>query len=214
MEEPMDLFTRLDEVRARWDVLGHPFYQRWSNGELSREELARYAGQYRHAVVALADASERAARLADGELAAGLVAHAAEERAHIALWDGFLAEMGGDAADAPEAETAACADTWAGVDRDLLGTLVALYAIEDAQPAISETKRDGLIAHYGVDEGPATAYFDLHARLDVEHAAQARAALEPRLAGADADRLVVEAEAVLRANWELLDGVERVAAAA
>jgi pyrroloquinoline-quinone synthase len=214
MEEPMDLFTRLAEVRARWDVLEHPFYQRWSEGALTREELARYAGQYRHAVVALADASQRAAELADGALAAGLAAHAAEERSHVALWDGFLAEMGGDAADAPNPETAACAEAWAGADRDLTGTLVALFAIESAQPAISETKREGLLAHYGVQEGPATAYFDLHARLDVEHAAQARAALEPRLAAADADRLVAEAEAVLKANWELLDGVEQVAAAA
>jgi pyrroloquinoline-quinone synthase len=214
MEEPMDLFTRLAEVRARWDVLEHPFYQRWSAGELTREELARYAGQYRHAVVALADASERAAALADGELAAGLAAHAAEERAHVALWDGFLEAMGGDAADAPNAETAACAQAWAGAGRDLTGTLVALYAIEGAQPAISETKREGLLAHYGVQEGPATAYFDLHATLDREHAAHARAALEPRLTEADADDLVAEAEAVLKANWELLDGVERVAAAA
>ncbi len=85
-----------------------------------------------------------------------------------------------------------------------------MYAIESAQPAIAETKREGLVAHYGFDPGSdATVYFDLHATLDVEHAAQERALIEPRLDGADADALLAEAEAVLRANWELLDGVER-----
>jgi hypothetical protein len=50
--------------------------------------------------------------------------------------------------------------------------------------------------------------------LDVEHAAAERALIEPRLDGADADALLAEAERVLRANWELLDGVERLNARA
>ena len=56
----MDLIARLDAVRARRDVLAHPFYQRWSEGELSSSELAFYAGQYAHAVDALAAASRHA----------------------------------------------------------------------------------------------------------------------------------------------------------
>ena len=50
----MDLWQRLDDVADRWNVLSHPFYQRWSEGELSSSELAFYAGQYAHAVDALA----------------------------------------------------------------------------------------------------------------------------------------------------------------
>ena len=87
---------------------------------------------------------------------------------------------------------------------------MALYAIESAQPAISRVKADGLREHYGFDAGPATAYFDLHAERDVAHAADGRAMLEARLDGADEDALVAVAERVLRANWTLLDGVERV----
>ena len=88
--------------------------------------------------------------------------------------------------------------------------LVALYAIESGQPAISETKLAGLREHYGIDGAEATAYFDLHAELDHEHAAAERELIEERLDGADADALLAEAEAVLRANWRLLDGVERI----
>jgi pyrroloquinoline-quinone synthase len=207
-----DFWSRLEAVRARWNVLEHPFYQRWSAGTLTREELARYAGEYRHAVVALADAAAGAARAAEPEQRRALEAHAAEEASHIALWDDFARAVGGDAAAPASPETAQCARTWAGEDeRPLLAGLVALYAIESGQPAIAETKRAGLREHYGIDDPAAIAYFDLHATLDHEHAAAERALIEPRLDGADADALLGEAEDVLRANWRLLDGVDGIA---
>lgn len=58
------VWERIEEVRARHNVLEHPFYVRWSAGELTREELARYAGQYRHATEALARLCQRAAESA------------------------------------------------------------------------------------------------------------------------------------------------------
>ena len=205
----MKFFTDLEAVRERWNVLEHPFYTRWSAGGLTLEELAGYSGQYRHAVVALADASVATAAVAgDEQLRRGLEAHAAEETAHIDLWDRFTTAVGGDAADAPTAESKACADVWAK-PRPLLESLVAMYAIESGQPAISQTKTAGLVEHYGFEPGSdATAYFELHAVRDIEHAAHERALIEPLLDGADVDALLAEAEAVLKANWELLDGVE------
>ncbi|MDQ3675446.1 MAG: iron-containing redox enzyme family protein [Actinomycetota bacterium] len=208
----MDFWARLEAVRARHDVLEHSFYQRWSKGELSREELAVYAGEYHHAVVGLAEASARAARCAaDPSIEAELARHAAEEASHVELWADFATAVGGAPAAQPAPETAACAAAWAGdSDRDLLHTLVGLYAIESGQPAIATTKRDGLKAFYDMEDGPGTAYFTLHAELDHEHAAAGRALIEQRLAGADEDALLATAESVLRANWELLDGVERL----
>src|SRR5262245_15764885 len=60
-EPHVNLIASIDALRSRHDVLRHPFYRRWSAGELTRAELAHYAGQYRHAVVALARASAQAA---------------------------------------------------------------------------------------------------------------------------------------------------------
>ena len=198
-------FERADAICRRCDVLRHPFYERWSRGELSRQDLGHYAGQYRHAVVALADASAHAA---DDQ-------HADEERGHIALWDQFLASYGGDRDAAPAPETAACAAAWADPDRDRVATLGALYAIESSQPAISETKRVGLVAHYGAaPDSDATRYFDVHAVLDREHAEQDRRELAGALRAADQERLLAEIERVLTANWRLLDGVEAVCQAA
>ena len=208
----MDLWSRLDDVHRRWNVLDHLFYQRWSRGELSADDLALYAGQYRHAVVALARAADGAAHAATSTERAELAAHAGEEAAHVALWDAFADAAGAHGEAVAEPETAECADAWAGAGRDLLGHLVALYAIESAQPAISRVKADGLRDHYGFASGPGTAYFDLHAERDVEHAADGRTLIADRLHGADEDALVAEAERVLRANWTLLDGVERLCA--
>jgi pyrroloquinoline quinone (PQQ) biosynthesis protein C len=73
-------------------------------------------------------------------------------------------------------------------------------------------KADGLRDRYGSATGPATAYFDLHAERDGEHAAECRELIAARLDGADEDAMVVEAERVLRVNRALLDGVERICA--
>ncbi len=193
----------LQEIRERWDVLNHPFYQRWNSGDLAADELTFYSGQYRHAVVALADAAANA----------GDEQHAEEERSHVELWDGFLRSVGGDAAAEPLAETAACAGAWSDPSRDRTATLAALYAIEAAQPAISETKRDGLVEHYGASpKSDATRYFDLHAELDHAHAAHNRRGLAAAMKPGDEQRVLAEAERVLEANWRLLDGVEARAA--
>jgi pyrroloquinoline-quinone synthase len=208
----MHFWSRFDAIARKHDVLRHPFYLRWSAGELSANELADYSGQYRHAVVALAQATAVAASDADADARAELAVHAAEEARHIALWDRFIDAVGGEHSAAARPETAACASAWSGEHgRSVLATLVAVYAIEAAQPEVSKTKREGLATHYGIS-GPAAAYFELHERLDVAHAAAGRKLIDARLAGADHDALLDEADSVLRANWRLLDGVERVAA--
>jgi pyrroloquinoline-quinone synthase len=205
----VDFFDRLEAVRERWNVLEHPFYLRWSAGELTREELACYAGEYRHAVVALADCLAEAASDAGSELRSELRQHAAEEAAHVALWDAFAAELEADTDRAPRPETVACVDSWTA-GRDMLERLVAAFAVESGQPALSRTKLEGLVRHYGVQEGPATAYFSVHAELDLEHAARTRGFIADRLREADEERLLEVVEGALRGNWKLLDGVERV----
>jgi pyrroloquinoline-quinone synthase len=196
----MELIARIDEARARWNVLDHPFYRRWERGELTRDELGYYAGQYRHAVVALADAAATATPLAGPE-------HAAEERAHVALWDDFAAELGVAEAREPNPDTAACGGAWSSAS-DELEALAILYAVESGQPDVSRTKLAGLAEHYGIGvESPAAAYFTLHAERDVEHAAHSRLLLEERAGAEDEERLVAAAEAALRGNWRLLDGV-------
>ncbi|MGZ8692472.1 MAG: iron-containing redox enzyme family protein [Gaiellaceae bacterium] len=192
----MNLIERIDEARARWNVLDHPFYLRWERGDLTREDLAFYAGEYRHAVVALADA---AAVGGDAE-------HAAEEAAHIQLWDDFAAALDAPLDREPNSETRECAAAWRA--EDSLAARAVLYAIESGQPDISRTKLTGLIDNYGFAAGSkGTEYFELHSDRDHEHAA-ASAKVLSKAAPEDADRLVAAAEGALVGNWRLLDSVE------
>jgi pyrroloquinoline-quinone synthase len=181
----MELFELLDAARERWDVLKHPFYVRWERGELSRDELAFYAGEYRHAVTALAETAA----------AGGSEEHAAEERAHLDLWDDFAAALDAPLDRSPTAQTAECAKSWSSDDP--LEAAAIMYAVESSQPAISSTKLAGLVEHYG-----------FASERDYEHAAEARSFLETHASAADESRLATAAEAALEGNWRLLDGVE------
>jgi pyrroloquinoline-quinone synthase len=197
-------WERIERSRRRWDVLRHPFYVRWSNGELTREELARYSGQYRHAVEAIAEMSTTAAdALPERD---ELRRHAAEELGHVRLWDGFVEASGGSVDDEPTVETAECVRAWTAPGTTA-ETLVRLYAIESGQPPISRTKREGLLERYGFADDAGTAYFRVHETRDVEHAAEVRELVEQVADGASEDELAAAAESAFRANWRLLDGV-------
>jgi pyrroloquinoline-quinone synthase len=196
----------IEERRARHNVLEHPFYVRWSAGELSRGELARYAGQYRHATEALARLCRETADVAPESRREEIAAHAAEEESHIGLWDGFVEAVGGEIGAEPTPETAECVTAWTSPD-GYMTQLARMYAIESGQPEIARVKRDGLDRFYAIDGGAGNRYFRVHEETDHAHAEEARRLIEEEMTPEDEDALVAAAESAFRANWRLLDGV-------
>jgi len=200
------VWERIEESRARHNVLEHPFYVRWSKGELTRDQLADYSGQYRHATEALARLCRQAADAAPAAHRDEISLHADEEEAHVGLWDGFVEAAGGEIGAEPTAETAECVTAWTATD-GYLAQLARMYAIESGQPEISRIKREGLADFYGIDGGAGSEYFRVHEEADHAHAEESRRLIEQAMTPDDEDAVVSAAESAFQANWRLLDGV-------
>jgi pyrroloquinoline-quinone synthase len=225
-------FTALEGRIGSYDLLKHPFYQAWSKGELTRDDLREYGAEYWHHVSAFpAYLSALHSRLPDGKLRRLVLENLADEEGledgtpHSDLWMDFARGMGADEADvrarqiAPETQ-ALVEHFRAAMHHSPAAALAALYAYESRVPAIAKTKAEGLVSHYGADSA-TRRYFTLHTTADVHHARVWRNALTSELAThpEDTEAALTAAEDAARALWNALDGVEharqaRMAAAA
>ena len=214
-------FTTLDARIAPYNLLEHPFYQAWSNGELTREELREYASEYWHHVSAFPTyLSALHARLEDAPLRRTVLENLADEegiprgRPHSELWMDFATGMGANASDvrsrALQPQTEALMEHFRNVmEAAPAAALASLYTYESRVPAIARTKAEGLKAHYGADAATAR-YFVLHQTADVHHAQVWRDAIETELTAhpEQADAALEAAEATAAALWRTLDGIE------
>jgi pyrroloquinoline-quinone synthase len=189
----------LDDVTARWNLLQHSFYQRWTRGELTRDELCDYVMQYAHVVRAVPGWLDQVR----GGDTADLARHAAEEQSHVELWSNFGEALGlsSEAIDNAPANSAtarliACGDELAAKGE----AAPVVWALEAQTPAVAGAKLAGLSAFYGIGPDTGGEYFSVHEHLDVEHAAELRALCR---AGSES-----AAAAMSEAVWDLLTSVE------
>jgi pyrroloquinoline-quinone synthase len=217
-----DFIAALDARIARYDLLQHPFYQAWSKGELTRDELREYASEYWHHVSAFPTyLSALHARLEDAALRRTVLANLTDEeglpagRAHSDLWMDFATGMGANSADIRrrqlQPETVALVAHFRNaMQSSPASALASLYAYESRVPAIARTKAEGLQQHYGADQATAR-YFTLHETADVHHARVWRNAIETELSAhpEEAHAALDAAEATAAALWRMLSGIER-----
>ena len=216
--------VRLDEVIAKFDLLKHPFYQAWSAGELSAEDLARYACEYYAHVAAFPTyLSALHQRLEDGALRRNIAANLADEegigsrddRSHAELWLDFAEAMGAEREDAsatasiPEVQKLVAHFSGVATEGDVVSALAAFYAYESQVPRVAVEKARGLREQYGADDR-ACRYFDVHKTADVHHARVWSELLEKCVTDEAArERAEVAAEEAAQALWTALDGIER-----
>jgi pyrroloquinoline-quinone synthase len=220
-------WSRFEERVAPYNLLQHPFYQAWSKGELTREDLREYAAEYWHHVSAFPTyLSALHSRLPDGEMRREVLRNLAEEegvdsataRPHSDLWMDFVTAMGATrdevAGRVVQPEMTALMGTFCELMQEerASSAMAALYAYESKVPAIATTKAEGLAAHYGVaGDAAAARYFTLHQTADVAHASVWRELMDKELAGSpeNEEAALNAGERAAKALWVALDGVER-----
>ena len=149
------------------------------------------------------------------QILANLIDEEAGEPNHPQLWRTFAESLGvlPNDLDATETwpETAELIATFRDICRNetTASALAALYAYESQIPAVSESKIDGLVKHYGFKDENDYRYFSVHIEADREHAAVERALLAEQVDAENAGATSRAADRVLGALWELLSGVCR-----
>ncbi|MDQ6877344.1 MAG: iron-containing redox enzyme family protein [Candidatus Dormibacteraeota bacterium] len=189
----------LDDVTARWDLLQHPFYQRWTNGTLTRDELRDYIEQYAHVVRAVPEWLEQVRGAESDQVAR----HAAEERSHVQLWERFGEAFGlsSDAIRSAPANAATATLVRRGHELASAGQAAAVvWALEAQTPAVAGAKLAGLSAFYGMSADSGGEYFAVHEHLDIEHSAELRTLCS--------DGSHSAAAMMSEALWDLLTSVE------
>src|ERR1700692_2053135 len=106
-------WSRFEERVAPFNLLQHPFYQAWSKGELTRQDLREYSAEYWHHVSAFpAYLSALHSNLPDGKLRRLVLENLADEEGlqdgapHSDLWMDFAHGMGANEADVRAREIA------------------------------------------------------------------------------------------------------------
>jgi len=214
-------WQKAGEEIAKRDLLKHPFYQAWSAGELTKEDLNFYAEQYFHQVSQFPTyLTSLHSRLPEGAVRRAVLANAFEEEcdgiAHSDLWLRFAEGMGGAASNlnekTPIPEVSDLLKTFRAlaIEAPVASAFGALFAYESQVPKIAAEKRNGLKQHYGADDRTC-GYFTLHENADIHHANVWRKIISELVKQDDrrAEEALEGISRAARALWTALDGIER-----
>lgn len=226
--EQQHFFEQMEARIAKYDLLCHSFYQAWTAGKLTREDLRKYAEDYYPHVKAFPTyLAELAMRLEDGELRRAVLANMADEkgtedaagapqREHAELWLDFAEGMGSQRNLAGRAQLPAIKNLTEFFHRMASeGTaeeaVAAFYAYESQVPRVAKEKARGLQQMYGAGE-KTCAYFTLHTTADVYHSNVWRKQLEKRLNSHPEamEKALAAGENAAKALWQALDGIEEL----
>ena len=213
-----DVVQAIDSLIEERNILKHPFYVAWECGELTRDDLAAYARIYYphvaefpcHLEAVRAGCSDA---IIKDTLTDNLYDERHEPKPHDELWLDFATSLGldrdGVRSKQPHPAAAGIVETFGRLaSASTASGLAALYAYESQQPAVSQSKKDGLMRHYRFDDAEGIAYFDVHAITDVTHRKGEKEGLVRCLkAGASGEEVLDATRHALDAYWALLDGV-------
>jgi len=167
---------RIDIEIERQSLLKHPFYRMWSEGKLTSNHLQGYTKEYFQIVRQVPEYVRNIYGLTnDPSLEHELTQNIKEESDHIEAWMRFALSLGVSRDQllnyTPTYKTIEAVHALSGLTKlSLEEAAAAMYGYEKELPKISRSKIDGLKKYYGIDNGDATRYFEIHEEADVRHA--------------------------------------------
>jgi pyrroloquinoline-quinone synthase len=207
----------IDTTISKNHLLNSPFYQAWSKGELTVEDLQHYAGQY----YALESTFPRLlssvhSNCESPEIRQGILENMIDEERgaenHRELWLRFADGLGLDRDKVINAKrdsaTQECIDRLMKLAQNpnpVVG-LSALYAYESQLPEVSQSKIDGLKNFYGITDEKTLSFFTVHKGADVWHSEEEQRMIEA-LQG-EQETVQAAAEESAKALLHFLDGVD------
>ncbi len=209
----MNIVQRIDSEIEKRSLLKHPFYEMWSQGKLTIDDLKGYSKEYFQLVKAVPPMVEGIAAAADISIREDISNNAKEEAEHVEPWTRFANAVGVSQSDlasheADPATIAAIAEMQRLANSSFEEGVAAMYAYEAELPKISRSKIDGLRKFYDISSQDATKYFEIHEEADVRHARVWREILLTM--PADRRELALRAAVdSLKAQNALLDSVQQ-----
>ncbi|MCE2983906.1 MAG: CADD family putative folate metabolism protein [Parachlamydia sp.] len=199
------LIDDLDKIIQKKHMLFNPFYQAWSNGELTSKQLQFYAKEYYSHVNAFPTyLSALHSRCTDKgirkELLQNLIDEEAGEPNHPDLWESFAlaVRVSHEELLAPPAneETGHLIEFFQESCRSLPLSfgITSLYCYESQIPTICPTKIEGLKKWYGIQQAEDYHYFTVHQAADVEHSRAERKMIEQLVTPQEEEKILKHAD--------------------
>lgn len=207
------LETTLGAALEDIQLLSHPFYQRWEAGTLRREELTRYAEQYRYFEEMLPGfLDELAAQLPEGPIRGLVLDNLTDEVAapsHLSLFEKFATFFDATTAPISPAMLHLVNAYRVLLERGPAASLGGLWAYESQGAKIADSKAQRLVTHFEADV-EAVEFWSVHGSLEGDHAGwtmEALVQLDP-----DANDVTAATRLIGEAWWSFLDEREALAA--
>jgi len=141
-------------MKLKNKLLDHPFYQLWTKGEITKEQLSKYSYSYFELVKQIPVLWEKSVKGLNAE-SADSEKIVREESTHVILWNQFKSQL--DCNVFPDMDDVK--NELSNMNpSELLG---AIHSFEVQQPEVAKTKKEGLLNHYGF-KVEDTVYFDEH----------------------------------------------------
>lgn len=192
----------IDQNIQKRHMLNHPFYVKWSKGELTKEQLQAYAKDYYLHIKAfpryLSALHSRCDHLPARKL---LLENLMDEENgypnHIDLWKRFAFALGVTEEELEQHQPSLQAQQkvetflrWCQ-SGSLSAGVAALYTYESQIPEVAGAKISGLKEFFGFENPEDYEYFSVHHDIDIKHSQEEREMIE--MLKKDDEKLAIQA---------------------